>query len=211
MTIELSADHYWLVPTCVTFFRRSLLINTGVTLAVKIMYHILLSNLLIELRMKPSLLWLKHNLPDKVPRVKLTVKTHMAGVHVCCECSQRAFVFMLCVSFSYKAKPMCISFFYVKQPVLCCTSPRVSLIGHVRTVRIRNRKASYSPSRQPSGKWHHRVHCWPDGHEGRALSLPTDIKDRKILQLPIQKWWVSGWRLRRENVINSALFGWSAW
>lgn len=35
---------------------------------------------------------------------------------------------------------MCIQFCVVKPPVLVAT-PRVSLIGHVRTVRIRNHKA----------------------------------------------------------------------
>lgn len=44
---------------------------------------VMLSDLLIELRIKPSLFWLKHNLPDKVPQVKLGVKTHMDSVFVC--------------------------------------------------------------------------------------------------------------------------------
>lgn len=108
-------------------FIRSYLINTGTTLAAKIIHRlttwlcaVLLSDLLIELRIKATLLWLKRGFSDKWPRVKSAVKTYTAGALLL---FQHAYVFM-----SRSALYRCISsliadYFYVQVSEHCGATP----------------------------------------------------------------------------------------
>lgn len=91
-------------------------------LTAKMMYSLftctvpgMLSDLLIESRMKPSLFWLKRNLPDKVSQGKLGVKTHVDSAWVCV--SAAVFGEFEFIYVHIRVGEFC--FVCVEQPVLC--------------------------------------------------------------------------------------------
>lgn len=130
------------------------------------------SDLSTELRIKPSLFWLKHSLTDKLPCVNLGTCASLLWLFSTC-------IFVLYCAFMHIQKPVCI--FYKKCSCVrrcqhCAAAPHVSLIGHVHTVRIRNCEARTA-----------RASSWVESGTAGSTADQMDMKRGLCHSLQISK------------------------